>query len=108
MSGYTVQSHTQESEGTDGPSDSTDWGPKQNQEAGQRNHQFMEGQGGKEVAGEGKNKGIKADEEPKHWGNKTESNCSYTCSQDITKSEVRIHFFTVCWICVYYEGFHFI
>lgn len=99
MSGYTVQSHTQECEGAHGPSD---WGPKQNQDAGQRHHQFMEGRGGKEVAGEGKKKGIKADEEPKKWGNKAESNCTYTCSQGVTKSEVKINFFTVCWICVYY------
>lgn len=94
-SGYTVQSQTQECEGTPGPSDSTDWGPRQ--KAGQRNHQFMEGQGGKEVAGEGKNKGIEADEGPKHWDNKAESNCRYTCSQNITKSEVSL--LDMCLLC---------
>lgn len=106
LSGCTAQkqSQTQEHGGTPGQSDSTDWGPKHSQEAGETNHQCMEGQGGGGVAGEGKNRGIKADEEPGQWGNKAEANCRYTCLQDMTKPEVRLNeiYSLARWMNVYY------
>ncbi|XP_051270853.1 zinc finger protein 831 [Dicentrarchus labrax] len=72
--------------GTPEQPDSTDWRPKQSQEAGETNHQRVEGQGGGGVVGEDKNRGIETAEEPGQPG-KADSNCRYTYLQDVTKPE---------------------
>ncbi|XP_044022927.1 zinc finger protein 831 [Siniperca chuatsi] len=79
----------------------TDWRPKHSQEAGETNHQCMEGQGGG-VVGVDKNGGIKTDEVPGHRC-KAESNCRYTCLQDMTKPEredkkVQVDSFKTPWL----------
>lgn len=81
-------------EGIPGQPDSIDW-TKQSQEAGETNHQCMEEQHGGAVAAEDKNGGIMTDEVPGQWC-KAESNCRYTCLQDMTLPEVRSNEFIHC------------
>lgn len=81
--------------GAPGQPDSTDWRPKQCQEAGETNHQCMEGQDGGGVAGQEKSGRTKAEHELGQWGN-AESNCKYTCLQDMTNPEVRLNKFIHC------------
>lgn len=85
---------TQQHGGTPEQPHSTDWGSKQNQEAGEKNCECVEGQGGGGTAGEGKNIGLEADEQTGQWEN--ESNCRYTGLQSMTKPEVRFNLFIHC------------
>ncbi|XP_071762655.2 uncharacterized protein LOC139917426 [Centroberyx gerrardi] len=75
--------------GTPGQPDSTDWEPKQSQEAGETDHQCMEGQESGGVAGENETGGmrsIKTEEVLGQWG-KSESNCRYIHLPDMIKPE---------------------
>ncbi|XP_039972039.1 zinc finger protein 831 isoform X2 [Xiphias gladius] len=72
--------------GTPGQSDSADWRSKRSQDAGETNHQKMDGQGGGGVMREDKNGGIKTDHVPGQWGN-AKSGCRYTVLPDVKKPE---------------------
>ncbi|XP_042355573.1 zinc finger protein 831 [Plectropomus leopardus] len=87
---------------TPGQPDSTDWRPKQSQKAGKTQLQCTEGSGGGGVAGKDKDRGIKTNEVPGEW-DKAESNCTYTCSPDMTKPEeedrkVKVDSFKNSWL----------
>ncbi|KAG7473159.1 zinc finger protein 831 [Solea senegalensis] len=85
-----------------GQSDGANWRPKPSQEAGERNHQRIDGQRSEGAMLEDKNGGMKTDQVPGQKNN-MELNCKNTLLSDVTKpegedTEVKVDSFKDPWL----------